>query len=99
MSACGCTPPTTPWRRVAIGANGVLIRLAGDETLRCRATFDDPGRSMKLACRDHKATLQWTRDGDTLRLDGTLDDQPFQATLQRRDDSKLPINAGFRWFM
>jgi hypothetical protein len=88
-----------PWRRVAIGRSGATITLDGVQALRCRATFDDPARSVTLACRDHKATLHWTRDGDTLHLDGTLDDKPFQETLHRRDDSKLPINARFQWFM
>jgi len=91
--------PGATWRRVAIGRSGVVIRLAGDESLRCQHTFDDAARTMQLTCRDHKAALHWTRDADTLHLDGTLDDQPFQATLQRRDDSKLPINGGFHWFM
>jgi len=93
------TSPIANWRRAAIGRRGVVIRLETGEALACQATFDDPGRSVKLTCPEHAAALHWMRDGDTLRLDGTLDDKPLAATLRRRDDSKLPINRGFQWFL
>ncbi len=87
------------WRRLVASRFVVGFRLENDQLLSCWPASDKPAGKLALSCRDdHKAELSWTRDGETLRLEGTFDGAPVVAVLKRRDESQYPLlRQRFRW--
>jgi hypothetical protein len=88
------------WRRLIVAAHGVAIRLEDDSLLRCDRTVNEAARTLEVSCpKEHiDGMLQWTRDGDRLRLDGTFDHAAVTASLERRDETQLPLlRSRFHW--
>jgi hypothetical protein len=79
---------------------GVLLRLEDDTVVNCRGTSDEARRTLDLTCAGTHpgGSLQWTREGNQLRLEGSFDGKPVIARLGLRDDAALPlVRAQFRW--
>lgn len=94
------TAEASRWRRVSMSRGGVLIRLEDETVVNCRGTPDEARHTLDLTCPGPHpgGSLQWTRQGKELRLDGSLDGKPVTARLALRDDATLPlVRAQFRW--
>jgi hypothetical protein len=88
------------WRRISMSRGGAMLRLDDETVVYCRATPDDARHTLDLACpgTHQEGSLQWTRDGKQLRLDGRFAGKPVTARLALRDDAALPlVRAKFRW--
>lgn len=94
------TAEASRWRRVILSRGGAMLRLEDETVVYCGATPDEARHTLDLACpRTHQeGSLQWTRDGQQLRLDGSFAGKPVTARLALRDDAALPlVHAKFRW--
>jgi hypothetical protein len=95
------TADPTRWRRLTYGSAGVLVRLEDEALARCRAMANDAGDTLTLTCKrgnqgdPQRGELRWSRDGERVRMDGTLDGAPVSLTLTRLD--VLLPRARFRW--
>lgn len=88
------------WRRISMSRGGALLRLEDETVVYCRATPDEARHTLDLACpgTHQEGSLQWTRDGKQLRLDGSFAGKPVTARLALHDDADLPlVRAKFRW--
>lgn len=87
------------WRRLIVENGGVAIRFESDTLTRCRRTPSTPPSALKFTCsRNRAGELNWTRDGETLRLDGTFDGAKVSATGKYVNRSDYPLwRSGFRW--
>ena len=87
------------WRRLIVENGGVAIRFETDTLVRCRRTPSTPPSALKFACSwNRTGELNWTRDGETLRLDGTFDGAKVTATGKFVSRSEYPLwRSGFRW--
>jgi uncharacterized protein YfaQ (DUF2300 family) len=94
------TAEASRWRRVSMSRGGARLWLEDDTVVYCGATPDEARHTLALACpRAHQeGSLQWTRDGTQLRLDGSFAGKPVTARLALRDDAALPlVRTQFRW--
>ncbi len=94
------TAEPSRWRRMSASRGTVLLRLEDDTVVSCRGTPDEARHTLDLTCPGpHQAgSLQWTREGKELRLDGSFAGNPVTARLALRDDATLPlVRAQFRW--
>lgn len=94
------TAEASRWRRVSMSRGGVMIRLEDETVVDCRGTTDEARHALDVTCpgAHRHGSLQWTREGQELRLDGSFAGQPVTARLARRGDATLPLRrAQFRW--
>jgi hypothetical protein len=94
------TAEPSRWRRVSFSRGAALVRLEDETAMTCRATPDEAAHRLELTCPEghHDGTLQWTRDGKQLRLEGSFAEKPVAARLVLRDDATLPlVRTPFRW--
>lgn len=73
--------------------------MGGDTVLRCRRTQPADTAALSLQCAGgHGGELRATRDGGTLRLEGTFDGAPVSATATYFDRASYPLlRTPFRW--
>lgn len=94
------TAEASRWRRISLSRGGVLLRLEDETVVNCRATPDEARHTLDLTCpgTHQRGSLQRTREGKQLRLDGSFAGKPVAARLALRDDARLPlVRAQFRW--
>ena len=94
------TAEASRWRRISLSRGGVLLRLEDETVVNCRGAPDEASHTLDLTCpgTHQRGSLQWTREGKQLRLDGSFAGKPVAARLALRDDARLPlVRAQFRW--
>jgi hypothetical protein len=95
------TASVPQWKRLVIDRGVVGIRLATDSLIGCRGTVSATPGTLTLQCaRNRQEELQWTRSGDTLRVNGTFDGAPLSASARyfAREDYRL-FKSKFRWIV
>ena len=93
------TSAATPWLRVFVEGRTVAIRLGTDSLVFCRRNTAADVHALSFACAgEHRGDLRSSRDGDVLRLAGTLDGTTVRvtATALRPSDYAL-LRWRFRW--
>ncbi|HEX7837090.1 MAG TPA: hypothetical protein VF469_06475 [Kofleriaceae bacterium] len=93
------TAEPTRWRRLSWWRGRAAVRREDDALVFCGATLDAAAQTVSVKCPAQRDGLvRWTRRGDELRLDGTLDGAPVTVTLERRAEAALPLlKTPFRW--
>jgi hypothetical protein len=101
----GATRDLGRWRQLTFFGNRAAIRLVSDTTLSCQpaqaATSAGTPHAFDFQCKqDHRAELRWTRNGDTLEIDGSFDGAHLKGSAHRvvPTDYRL-MKAGFRWMI
>jgi hypothetical protein len=62
------------WRRMIVDGRNFAFRMASDSLINCRGKEPIDLARLVLTCRGKReGELSWTRNGDTLRLEGTFD--------------------------
>jgi len=91
--------PSLPWRKMTVDVFGVTISTSGDAVLRCRRTGAADTTVLSLQCAEgHGGELRSTREGETLRLEGTFDGAPVSVTATYVDRSSYRLlRTPFRW--
>jgi hypothetical protein len=91
--------PTAPWTKLIIDRSGIVVRTTSDSAFRCRSTSISSNSTLSLTCPgNHTGDVRWTRDGDTLRLDGTLDRAQLSIAAKAVDRANyLLMRTKFRW--
>lgn len=80
------------WRRLIVANGGVAIRFETDSITRCRRSPSADAGRLSFACaRNRQGDLQWTRTGDTLRVDGTFDGAKVSATARHLEPADYPL--------
>lgn len=93
--------PPSPWRRLTIDGFGVAIQAGGDVLFRCRRTRPADMATLSLECAEgHGGELRATREGATLRLEGTFDGAPVAVTATHVDRASYRLlRTPFRWII
>jgi hypothetical protein len=80
------------WRRLIVANGGVAIRFETDSITRCRRSPSADAGRLAFACsKNRQGALEWTRTGDTLRVDGTFDGAKVSATARHLEASDYPL--------
>jgi hypothetical protein len=92
------------WRQLTFFGNRAAIRLASDTMLVCQPAQTAPSGGTQAAinyqCKDHRAELRWTRNGDILQIDGSFDGARLKGSARHvvPTDYRL-MKAEFRWMI
>ena len=91
--------PPSSWRRLTVDAFGVAIQTSGEAPFRCRRTQPADTATLSLQCAEgHGGELRATREGNTLRLEGTFDGAPVAVTATYVDRASYRLlRTPFQW--
>lgn len=93
--------PSAAWRRINVMYGYLVVHTSSDSTFACKLTDPGMGTTLPLQCSGgHGGEVRWTREQDTLRVEGMFDRVPVSVMATAIDRKSYPLMRGrFRWIM